>query len=164
MADANKQNKDNRQNKQQELQEKVLAYRLLESRIDSLAKQREFLAGRLVELQTTVESIDEIEKSGEETLFPLGSEAYAFGKVIDKTKMVVEVGAGVALEKNIQEAKGILKGRMKDIQDALVTVQRKMQETSESMQMLEPEIQQMLENQQKEQGQGRQQPDMSDTA
>jgi len=137
-------------NKQQELQEKVLAYRLLESRIDGLAKQREFLAGRLVELQTTLESVEEIEKGGEEmqTLFPLGGEAYAFGKVVDKTKMIVEVGAGVAMEKTVGEAKEVLKGRMKDVRDAIVTVQRNMQEAGESLQMLEPEIQSMIDRRQ----------------
>lgn len=141
-------NRGGKEDKERQLQERVLAYRILESRIDSLAKQREFLAGRLVELQTTLESIGEIEKGGEEMLFPIGSAAYTLGKVVDKTRMIVEVGAGIALEKDFQEAREILKGRMKDIQDALVTVQRNMQETSESLQILEPEIQRMIDRQQ----------------
>lgn len=70
--------------------------------------------------------------------------------------MIVEVGAGIALEKGSQEAKEILKGRMKNIQDALVTVQRNMQETSESLQILEPEIQKMIDKQQRGQQGGQQ--------
>jgi len=136
---------------QKELQEKVLAYRLLESRIDSLLKQREFLANKLVELHATLESVDEIEKSKEDVLFPLGGAAYTFGKVTDKNKMLVEVGAGVALEKNFTEARDILNERKNDIENALTTIQRNIQETSESLQVLEPQIQQIIERQQAQQ-------------
>ena len=139
----------NEMNEQREFQEKVLAYRILESRLNSLAQQRELITNKLIEIQTTLNSIDEIEKSKEEVLFPLGSEAYAFGKVADKTKMIVEVGAGVALEKTVGEAKEILKSRMTDIENALTTVQRNMQEASESLEVLEPELQQMMEKQQR---------------
>jgi len=138
-------------NERRELQEKMLAYRILESRINSLAKQREFLAEKLVELQTTLVSIDEIEKSKDEILFPLGSEAYTFGKILDKNKVIVEVGAGIVLEKNITEARDILHKRMNDFENALTTVQRNMQETSESLQVLEPEIQQMIDKQHSQQ-------------
>jgi len=137
-------------NEQRELQEKVLAYRILESRVNSLSQQRQFIANKLVEIQITLNSIDEIEKSKEEIIFPLGSEAYAFGKVTDKSKMIVEVGAGVVLEKTVEEAKEILKSRMTDIENALTTVERNIQEASESLEVLEPEIQQMIERQQNE--------------
>jgi prefoldin alpha subunit len=142
---------------QKELQEKVLAYRLLESRIDSLLKQREFLANKLVELHATLESVDEIEESKEDVLFPLGSTAYTFGKVTDKDKMIVEVGAGVALEKNFTEARDVLNERKSDIESALTALQRNIQEVSESLQTLEPQIQNMIEKQQSQQSQQLQQ-------
>jgi prefoldin alpha subunit len=138
------------QKEQKELQQKVLAYRILESRIDSLLKQREFLANKLLELQTTLESIEEIEKSKEYVLFPLGSAAYMFGKIVDKDKMIVEVGAGIALEKNFTEACDILNERKNDIENALTTLQRNIQEASESLQMLEPQIQEMIQKQQQQ--------------
>jgi len=140
--------KEEQRKGQKELQQKMLAYRILESRIDSLMKQREFLANKLVEMQTTLESIDEIEKSKEDVLFPLGSAAYTFGRVTDKNKMIVEVGADVAIEKNFTEARDILNERKNDMENALTTVQRNIQEASESLQILEPEIQQMLQKQQ----------------
>jgi len=141
----------NGQKGQKDLQEKVLAYRILESRIDSLLKHREFLANKLVEVQTTLESIDEIEKSKEDILFPLGSAAYTFGRIVDNNKMIVEVGAGVALEKNLTEARDVLNERKNDVENALTTIQRNIQEASESLQVLEPEIQQIIERQQAQQ-------------
>src|SRR3990172_2410421 len=133
------------QEEQKELQEKVLAYRILEGRMEGLLKQREMLAGKIVEMHITLDTIDEIEKSKEDILFPIGGEAYTFGKVVDKDRLIVEVGAGVALEKNLAEARDILGGRKEEMENALTTIQRNMQEISDSMQFLEPQIQQMLD-------------------
>ena len=143
--------REERRGEQKELQEKVLAYRILESRIDGLLKQRELLANRIGELRTTLDSIDEIEKSKENILFPIGSMSYTFGKVVDKDKIIIEIGAGVALEKNLKEARDILNERNNDLENTLTTIQRGIQEASDSLQMLEPQIQQMIEKQQSQQ-------------
>jgi len=137
-------------NVQKEFQEKVLAYRILESRINALSQQRDLLTNKMFEIQTTLNSIDELEKSDEDIIFPVGSESYAYGKISDKGKMIVEIGAGVAMEKTFEEARSILKGRMADMDKALTTLERNMQEAGESLEILEPEIQRMAEAQQRQ--------------
>jgi prefoldin alpha subunit len=137
---------------QKELQEKILTYRLLEARLDGLLKQRDMLASKLIEIQTTLASIDEIEKSKEEILFPIGAEAYAFGKVVDKNKLIVEIGANVALEKNVEEGKQILSKRMTEMESALSAMQKDMMEISAAMDQLGPEIQELAEQLQSQAG------------
>lgn len=128
-----------------ELQDKIVGYRILEARLDSLVKQRDTLAHKLVEIQTTISSIDEIEKSSEDILFPIGSEAYTFGKVVDKKKMIVEIGANVALEKTIEESRGILKKRMEEIEKLIADLQKDVVKVSVSLEDLGYEIQTMTE-------------------
>jgi prefoldin alpha subunit len=135
-----------------ELQEKIIAYRMFEARLDGLIKQRDMLISKLAEIQTTLNSIDEIEKSKEEVLFPLGSEAYTFGKVIDNKKMIVEIGANVALEKTPEEGKEILKKRMEEIEKALNSIQQNIIETSSALNQLGPEIQENIEKDQTQAG------------
>jgi prefoldin alpha subunit len=135
-----------------ELQEKIIAYRMFEARLDGLIKQRDMLISKLAEIQTTLNSIDEIEKSKEEVLFPLGSEAYTFGKVIDNKKMIVEIGANVALEKTPEEGKEILKKRMEEIEKALNSIQQNIIETSFALNQLGPEIQENIEKDQTQAG------------
>jgi prefoldin alpha subunit len=135
-----------------ELQEKIFTYRLLESRLDGLLKQRDMLISKMAEIQTTLNSIDEIQKSKEEVLFPLGSEAYAFGKVADKKKMVVEVGANVALEKTPEEGKEILKKRIEEIGKGLNSIQQGIIETSSALDQLGPQIQENIEKEQSQAG------------
>lgn len=126
---------------EKELQEKILTYRILESRLDSLLKQREMVVSKLVELQTTLNSIDEIEKSNSDVLFPLGSEAYAFGEVLDKKRLIVEIGAGVALEKTVKEGVQTIEKRKVEIEGVLKEFERNILAISSRLQELGPEIQ-----------------------
>jgi len=129
---------------EKELQEKILVFRLLESRFENMVKQRDVLASKIVELQTTLNTIDEM-KTGDDVLFSLGSSAYAKGKLSDKNKIIVEVGAGVVLEKGLDEAKQILSSRANEIQRVLMKIQREITEISSELERLEPEIQQIAD-------------------
>lgn len=125
-----------------ELQKKILTYRFLEARLEAVLKQREMLASKLIEMQITTQSIDELGK-GEEMLFPIGSGAYSFGKVAEKGKIIVEIGGSVALEKTMEEGKKILEERMKEIEKSLNATQGNIAELSSNMNRLGAEIQEL---------------------
>jgi prefoldin alpha subunit len=130
---------------EKELQEKVMMYRIIESRLDALIRQRDLFLNKMAEMQNTLASIEEIEKTNEEILFPIGSEAYAPGKVVDKNKIIVEIGAGVALEKNFAEAKEIILTRSDDIEKAVREIQQDVQKLDMSLNVLEPEIRDLMQ-------------------
>jgi len=146
---------------EKELQEKLLAYRALEARVNSLAKQQSAFASKILEIQSTIESINEIKKGekggkggkeakAKDILFPLGSAAYTRGTVADKNKLIVEVGAGVALEKTADEAKEILEKRKKELEAAIDVLQKDMQSAASMMQKIEADAQEMVVKAQKE--------------
>lgn len=126
-----------------ELQEKILAYRVLEARLDSLLKQRDLIASKIVEIQTTIQSIEEMGKAKGKTLFPIGSEAYTFGRIANREKLIVEIGANVALEKTTEEGKETLNKRREEMENALSTIQRNILEISSSLEALGPEIREL---------------------
>lgn len=130
---------------EKELQEKLLTYRILEARLNSLIKEREILISKIVEIQTTLQSIEEIKKSND-LLFALGSEAYGFGKIKDKKKVIVEVGGGVALEKTTEEAKKTLEERKLEIEKALNEIERNIVEISSRLKELAPEIEKLAKS------------------
>jgi len=133
----------------EELQEKILAYRILEARLDSLLKQRNMLASKLIEIQTTLQSIDEIEKGKGEVLFPIGSETYIFGKVTDKKKLIVGIGANAALEKSVEKGKEILNKRKAEIENTLNGMQKNIAEISSSLSQLGSEIEKLAKESEK---------------
>lgn len=130
---------------EKELQEKVMMYRIIESRLDALIRQRDLFLNKIAEMQNTLASIEEIEKTNEEILFPIGSEAYAPGKVVDKNKIIVEVGAGIVIEKNFAEAKETILKRSDDIEEAVIEIQQDVQKLDMSLNVLEPEIRDLMQ-------------------
>ena len=126
------------------LQEKILTYRIIEARIESLLKQREALGLKLMEIDTTLNGIDEIEKTEGEALFSLGSETYFFGKVLDKKRMIVEIGADIALEKTFEEGRQILKERKGEIENLIDNLESNVVQLSSGLQEMESQINEMV--------------------
>ncbi len=126
-----------------EMQEKMLVYQVLEQRINSLVQQRELLTSELVEIENTLSSIDEIRESKETVLFPIGSSAYVRGNIEDNDKIIVNVGANVAMEKDIEGGKSILSDRKNEIKDAIESIQTDIENASNMMYRIETEIKQM---------------------
>jgi len=126
------------------VREKVLAYKSLEERMDALARQQDAFISKVTEINSTLASIDEAAKSPAEAMVPLGTAVYARGSVDGKAKLLVEVGAGVAVERTATEAKAILEARRKDLEQAIETLQKDMQTIVAMLQRIESETQAMM--------------------
>ncbi|MEM5805440.1 MAG: prefoldin subunit alpha [Candidatus Aenigmatarchaeota archaeon] len=133
---------------EKELRQKLIAYRVLEARLQGLIKQRELIANKILEINSTLESIKEIEKNHKYILFPLGSEAYVFGELKEKNKLLVEIGANVALEKNFEEGKNILEKRKAELEKALQEIQKELIVINASMENLAEEIEKITRKEQ----------------
>lgn len=129
---------------QQELQNKYTTYKTLEANLANMNRQKELILSKLLEVQNTIISIDEMGKSESDVLFSIGSTAFAKGKPLDKNKVIVEVGAGIVLEKTVKEAKEILEARKSEIEKAVEGLQKEMERSAMIMQRLEADVQQML--------------------
>jgi len=128
----------------------MMVYRTMEGRINSAIKQREMFAAKVMEVQSTITSIDEIKKGKKEMMFPIGAASYAPGKIDDTSKLVVEIGAGVAIEKTPDEAKEFLESRKKELEDAIEVLNKDMQNTAQMMQRMEADMQKMIMSAQKQ--------------
>lgn len=135
---------------EKELQEKMLTYRLMEARLDGLVKQRDMMVNKLIELQATLQSIDELDKSEGEILFPIGGEAYKTAKITDKSKLVVDIGANVALEKTTEEGKDLLNKRKGEIESLVNQIQHEVLKVSNAINQLGPELQEMTKQMQQD--------------
>ncbi len=127
---------------EREEQERILTYRILESRLDGLLKQRDLVLNKIAEIQSTLSTIDEVEKKNGDILIPIGGEAYTHGKLLEKKTFIVEIGANVALEKNVEEAKTILNKRQEELMKAVNDLQKEIQKVSFTLQQLAMQIQQ----------------------
>ncbi len=130
---------------EKELQEKMFIYRTLESRLDASTRQRDLISSKIVEIMSTISSIDEIGKNQENVLFQLGGEAFIYGNFADKNKVLVEIGAGIVLEKSVEEGKETLNKRKQELENALKGIQSNILQISNAMSQLGPEINELIQ-------------------
>lgn len=132
------------------LQEKVMAYKMLENRLETLGKQQSMFANRMMEINNTIASVEEIKKGEQDILFPLGSAAFAKGKVSEEKRIIVEIGAGVVLEKTIEDGIALLEERKKELENANTVLNNEIETIARQMQVIEADTQQIISNAQQD--------------
>jgi len=131
---------------QKNIQEKLVRYQVLEGRINALIKRRDLLIAKMLEIETTLSSIGEIEKNKEGEIFlPLGSSVHIPGTLKKTKKMIVELGMGIVVERNVEETKDILEKRRSILNSGLQAIEKEMVNLSNELLNLEPEINALLE-------------------
>lgn len=131
---------------QKEFQKKLMRYQILESRIKALTERRDLLLSKMLEIDNTLNSIDEIkETKGKEIFLPLGANVHVPGKIKKIEKMIVELGADVAVERNVKETKKILKKRKGTLEDGLKEIEGEIRDLSGQISKLQPEIRALLQ-------------------
>lgn len=107
--------------------------RVLESRIEGLAKHMEFVAGRISEIEGTMSSIAEVSKAKGDVVFHVGGEAFMPAKPSGDGKVIVVIGADVAMEKTVDEARALLESRKKEAEDVMRHVQKDIEYLTKKM-------------------------------
>lgn len=134
---------------QRELQERILAYRILQSKLDDNVKERDLITNKLIEVENTLVSIDEIKKTEEKTAFPMGSDVYVFAKSSNKEKLMIGIGANILMEKTFEEGKETLNKSKKELEKILDDIQKEINQISCSIEEMTPELQEMIEKSQR---------------
>ena len=131
---------------QKELQEKLIRYQIINSRIKALSDRREFLLAKLLEIETTLNAIEEMEKSkGDEIFLPLGSGVHVPGTLKKTGSIIVELGADIAVKRTAENAKEILKKRKEILENGLRSIENEMMNLGDELSKLEPYIKAALE-------------------
>jgi prefoldin alpha subunit len=131
---------------QKEIQEKIVGYQILEGRLRLMLKRRELLIGKILEIETTLSSMEDVEKNKDSgILLQLGSNVYAPGVLKDTKRIIVEIGANVALEQDMTDAKKILEKRKDLMNNGLQSMDKEITNFTNEMLRLEQEIGLLME-------------------
>ena len=75
----------------------------------------------------------EKEKENSELLVPIGSNSYIKAKLENPDKVIVGMGAGVSVEKTLQEAKEIVKSRQENLEKTRGSLQQQLAQVAEKI-------------------------------
>ncbi|WP_340817977.1 prefoldin subunit alpha [Methanolobus sp. WCC4] len=85
---------------------------------------------------TTIEELSNVSE-GSEMMFPIGSGSFVYANISHADKVVVDVGAGISVERPIADAKEILERRKARLTSALENMNNGLLQISQQMQAIE---------------------------
>jgi len=127
---------------QRELQQKIVTYQLLQKHLEELKNQGLLLEKKAIDLEATRQAIDDLKKTKKdsETLIPLGNESYTYGKIIDLKKLLVDIGSGVFVKKDIESSLKLLGKKRQDIEKMSRELHIELNNTANNMNAIALEI------------------------
>ena len=123
---------------------------MLENYLGDLSNREHTLVNILREGSAAIESIKSItQESNDETLVPMGIGTFAKAKIDSKEKIVVNLGAGIAMEKDRDSALNYLESKIKEMEVALRETSAKKQEIMASLEQGKQEMNRLVQASQK---------------
>ena len=137
--------------KEEKVQKLYIEFQLLNQQIQQLEKQNEALDNKLIELIMTNQSLDDLKDIKEKTeiLVPVSAGIHAKAEIKDGKSFVVNVGANVALVKDLNSTKEIIKNQIVEIRELQESLAEQLQERVTKASSMEQEINQIASEIQK---------------
>jgi len=105
---------------EEEIRRLLAAYQQYQAQSEAIAQQLGLTQMTIQGLDRAILAIDALDSAtdGQEMLVPIGSGSFVFAKLASKERVVLNVGAGVSIEKPAAEARESLKVRKAEVAEA----------------------------------------------
>jgi len=118
---------------EEELRRLSVELRFLEQTAEAIQSRINMVNAVITDLTYASIALEGLEKEKEnsELLVPIGSNSYIKAKLENPDKIIVGMGAGVSVEKTLQEAKEIVKNRQENLEKTRVSLQQQLAQVAE---------------------------------
>ena len=123
--------------------------RILEGSASALQSRLDIVRAAISEItlaHNTLEGFKTLQ-DGEDTLVPIGAGSYVRMKIADSKKLVMGVGAGAAVEKDVGSSVEELKGRLQELDKARNSIQQQLEQTLARYQQDRDALEELLRRQ-----------------
>jgi prefoldin alpha subunit len=124
--------------------------RILEGSVTTLQSRLEVVRSAINEVamaHATLEGLTKMQ-DGDDTMVPVGAGSYIRVKIADSKKLVMGIGAGVAMEKDVMSSIEELKGRVQELDKARNSIQQQLDQTAARYEQDREALDQLLRQQQ----------------
>jgi len=119
---------------------------MLENYFSDLSQREVTLYGILREAKSAIESIKSLgKKPNSETLVPVGLGTFVKAKISSDDKFILNIGAGVSLEKDSMSTINYLESRIKEIEVAIQDTAAKKHDAGDRLEQGKQQINQLLQ-------------------
>ena len=120
---------------EEELRRLSVELRFLEQTAEAIQSRINMVNAVITDLTYAGIALEGLEKEKEnsELLVPIGGNSYIKTKLENPDKIIVGMGAGVSVEKTLQETKGIIKNRLENLEKTRTSLQRQLAQAAEKI-------------------------------
>ncbi|MDC4229341.1 MAG: prefoldin subunit alpha [Nitrosopumilus sp.] len=134
---------------EQQAEQLMQQMQMLETYFSDLAQREGTFMSILREAIAAIESIKSLgAQSDSDTLIPLGMGAYIPTKISSNNKIVLNIGAGIAVEKDFPGAINYFEARIKEIEIALQDTAAKKQDAANRLEQGKAQMNQLMQQSQ----------------
>ncbi len=131
---------------EEKAQQLMQQMQMLETYFADLSQREGTLYNVLREATAAIESIKSLsQKSDSETLVPVGMGTFVKTKISSNDKIVLNIGAGISLEKDSPSAINYLEARIKEIEVAIQDTSAKKQDAAAQLEQGKNQINQLMQ-------------------
>ena len=132
---------------EEQAQQLLYQLQMLEGYVGDLAHRENTLVTVLQEAISATESLKELKtKPDASSLVPVGLGTFVKSKISSNDKVVLNIGAGVAVEKDTDSAINYLEARIKEIEVALQDASAKKRDAEARLEQGKQQINQMMQS------------------
>ena len=120
---------------------------MFETYFSDLSQREGTFLNIMREAVASIESIKSLDQKPEsEALVPIGMGTYVQTKISSNTKIVMNIGAGIAVEKDFSSAINYLEARIKEVEVALQDTVAKKQDAAGRLEQGKAQINQLMQS------------------
>ena len=130
---------------EEQAQQLLYQMQMLEGYLSELSQKEATIVSVIREASSAIQSLKTIDnKTDNETLTPVGLGTFIKTKVVPNEKLILNIGAGIAIEKDKDSAINFLELRLKEMQVALQETSNQKQQISANLEQGKQQMEQML--------------------
>ena len=131
---------------EEQAQQLMYQMQMLENYFVELSRKEESLVGIIREASSAIESIKSIgQKPDSSTLVPMGMGSFVKAKISSNEKLILNLGAGVAIEKDKDSAINYIESRIKEMEIALKDTSAQKQQVMANLEQGKQEVNRLIQ-------------------
>lgn len=136
---------------EQELRQAMGAMEVYKAQLEGIVEQQQLVQMSLDEYGRAKATLSEFRKAaeGDEVLVPVGGSSFVRARVADNRRVLIGIGTGVTVEKDVEEALQVIDVRMQEMLDA----GKKLNEGRQVIELKSAQLGQMLRGEYERMGQ-----------
>ena len=130
---------------EEQAQQLLYQMQMMEGYLSELTQKEGTIMSIIREASSAIQSLKTIDtKTNNETLVPVGLGTFIKTKTVPNEKLILNIGAGIAIEKDKDSAINFLELRLKEMQVALQETSNQKQQISANLEQGKQQMEQML--------------------